>query len=85
MEIKGKLNEFGLNPGNAVVIGSGILNALKIRGSNDIDVVVTLEKYQSLALDSRFKKEIKPRARNTDKRPLGNYDRLDCAGRNLDF
>jgi len=59
MEIKGKLNELGLNPDNAIIIGSGILNALKVRESNDIDVVTTLEKYQSLALDSRFKKEIK--------------------------
>ncbi|MEK9153672.1 MAG: hypothetical protein AAB723_03685 [Patescibacteria group bacterium] len=59
MKIKDKLNEMGLSPDNAVVIGSGILNVLKIRESNDIDVVVTLEKYQNLALDSRFKKEMK--------------------------
>jgi len=49
----------GLSPDNAVVIGSGVLNALKIRESNDIDAVVIPEKYQSLALDSRFKKEMK--------------------------
>ena len=59
MEIKSKLNELGLTPDNTIVIGSGILNALKIRESNDIDVVVSPEKYQSLALDGRFKKEMK--------------------------
>ncbi|MCX6789405.1 MAG: hypothetical protein NTZ42_02235 [Candidatus Gribaldobacteria bacterium] len=59
MEIKSKLNEMDLTPDNAIVIGSGILNALKLRESHDIDVVATPEKYQELALDSRFKKEIK--------------------------
>ena len=59
MEIKSKLNEKDLNSDNAIVIGSGILNALKLRESNDIDVVATPEKYQSLALDSPFKKQIK--------------------------
>lgn len=59
MEIKSKLNEAGLSPDNAIIIGSGILNALKIRESHDIDVVVSLEKYQELALDGRFKKEMK--------------------------
>jgi hypothetical protein len=59
MEIKSKLDEMGLISDNAIVIGSGVLNALKIRESNDIDVVVSPEKYQSLALDKRFKKEMK--------------------------
>ena len=44
MEIKNKLIELGLNSENAVVIGSGILNALNLRESKDIDVVVTEEK-----------------------------------------
>ena len=57
MEIKSKLYELGLNPENAVVIGSGILNALNLRESKDIDVVVTEEKYRELFYNSRFKKE----------------------------
>lgn len=57
MEIKNKLNELGLNSENAVIIGSGILNALNLRESKDIDVVVTEEKYKELSDNSRFKKE----------------------------
>ena len=38
-----KLRELGLNADNAIVIGSGILQALGIRKSNDIDLVVTPE------------------------------------------
>jgi len=59
MEIKNKLNEMGLSPDNAIVIGSGVLNALKLRESHDIDVVATPEKYQSLALDDRFERKMK--------------------------
>jgi len=57
MEIKNKLIELGLNSENAVVIGSGILNALKLRESKDIDVVATEEKYKELSSNGRFKKE----------------------------
>ena len=57
MKIKNKLIELGLNSENAVVIGSGILNALNLRESKDIDVVVTEEKYKELSDNSRFKKE----------------------------
>ncbi len=57
MDIKNKLRELGLNPDNSVVIGSGILNALNIRESEDIDIVVSIDKYESLGRDSRFKKK----------------------------
>ena len=57
MDIKGKLDELGLNPHNAVVIGSGILNALNLRESKDIDVVVTEETYKELSDNGRFEKE----------------------------
>ena len=56
LDIGTKLNELKLNPGNAVVIGSGILNALNLRESKDIDVVVSEEKYKELVGNSRFKK-----------------------------
>lgn len=57
MEIKNKLIELGLNSENTIVIGSGILNALKLRESKDIDVVVIEEKYKELSSNGRFKKE----------------------------
>jgi len=59
MEIKNKLVELGLNYDNAVVIGSGILNALNLRECKDIDVVVIKEKYKEFSDNSRFKKEQK--------------------------
>lgn len=57
MNIKSNLEELGLNPESSIVIGSGILNALNIRGSKDIDVVVDEAAYAKLSADSRFKKE----------------------------
>jgi hypothetical protein len=57
MEIKNKLDELGLNSNNAVVIGSGILSALNLRESKDIDVVATKEKYKELFGNNRFHKE----------------------------
>lgn len=59
MDIKSKLLKINLTPKNSVVIGSGILNALNIRASKDIDVVVTKEKYKQLSANLRFKKEHK--------------------------
>ena len=56
MEIKNNLIALGLNTDNAIVIGSGILNALNLRESKDIDVVVTEEKYWELAGNNRFRK-----------------------------
>lgn len=57
LEIKTKIDELGLNPDNAVVIGSGILSALNLRESKDIDVVVMEEKYKELSDTGRFRKE----------------------------
>jgi hypothetical protein len=59
MEIKNKLIELGFNSNNCIVIGSGILNALNLRESKDIDIVVTHEKYKELSSNSQFKKEQK--------------------------
>lgn len=42
---------------NSVVIGSGILDALGIRKSNDIDVVVDKETYAHLKESGRFQEE----------------------------
>ncbi len=57
LDIKSKISELGLNPDNAVIIGSGVLSALNLRQSKDIDVVVTEEKYKELSDNSRFRKE----------------------------
>jgi len=57
MEIKNKFGELGLNSNNVVVIGSGILSALNLRESKDIDVVTTEKKYKELSDDNRFHKE----------------------------
>lgn len=54
LDIKKRLFELSLMPQNSVVIGSGILNTLKIRESNDIDVVVELNTFQKLKMDGRF-------------------------------
>lgn len=56
MNIKNELKKFGLYPDNSVVIGSGILSALGIRESKDIDVVVDENTYLRLSFDSRFRK-----------------------------
>jgi len=57
IEIKNKLDGLGLNSDNAVVIGSGILNALNLRESKDIDVIATEGKYKELSSNNRFHKE----------------------------
>lgn len=54
IDIKQKLSELSLNPENSIVIGSGILNALNIRESHDIDVVVNSETYNRLKLNPQF-------------------------------
>ncbi len=57
MNIKNKLDELGLTSDNAVVIGSGILGALNLRESQDIDVIVTEEKFKELSNNNRFHKK----------------------------
>lgn len=54
---KDSLNQFGLTPDNSIVVGSGILSALQLRKSNDIDVIATEEKYKELSSDNHFKEE----------------------------
>jgi len=56
MDIKRELERIGLTIENSVVIGSGILSALNIRESQDIDVTVSEDVYKRLSVDSRFKK-----------------------------
>lgn len=52
--MKNTLDQLGLNPDNSIVIGSGILQALNIRKSNDIDMVVNDETFDRLKKTGRF-------------------------------
>lgn len=56
MDVKHELEKIGLTPNNSVVIGSGILSALAIRNSNDIDLVVDEEAYARLLSREYFRK-----------------------------
>ena len=64
MDFKQQLKKLGLNSDNCVVIGSGVLEALGIRESKDIDVVVKRDSYDSLKKTNQFT-VIKNRGRET--------------------
>ena len=49
-----RLNNLGLNQENSIVIGSGILEALGIRKSNDIDLVVLQDIFNALKRSDKF-------------------------------
>ena len=49
MDIKEKLEKMRLTPGNSIVISSGILNALGLRESKDIDDVKLVEDFLKTA------------------------------------
>ena len=57
MDTRSKLADIGLTQDNSVVIGSGILSALNLRASNDIDVVVPETEYSRLADRKQFTKK----------------------------
>jgi len=54
INLEGTLANLGLTSANSIVIGSGILGALGIRKSNDIDVTVTAETYIHLSKEASF-------------------------------
>lgn len=54
MNIKAQINNLGLDESNAVVIGSGILEALGIRDCGDIDVVVSEGTFEKLSKTGKF-------------------------------
>ena len=45
---KSRIDEINLNAGNAIVIGSGILEVLGIRDSGDIDIVVSNDIFENI-------------------------------------
>ena len=56
MDTRSKLTDIGLTQYTSVVIGSGILSALNLRASNDIDIVVPDTEYSRLADKKQFTK-----------------------------
>lgn len=54
MNIKAVLSETHLNSDNAIVIGSGILNALELRKSNDLEIIVPQDRYNTLLSNASF-------------------------------
>lgn len=52
-----KVKELNLPFGKYVVVGSGILDALKIRPASDIDITVTKDLHEKLKKDSTWRKE----------------------------
>ena len=59
MDIKALFAEVGINPDEAIVIGSGILNALNLRKSNDVEIIVSQQIYKSLLDNKSFHKKEK--------------------------
>ncbi|HEX3099975.1 MAG TPA: hypothetical protein VHQ41_03295 [Patescibacteria group bacterium] len=55
MNIQKELQEIGLDQENSIVIGSGILNALNIRDSQDIDLIINQDLYIKFKADGSFK------------------------------
>lgn len=55
LDIKEILKSYSLNPKNSIVVGSGILNALDLRESNDIDITVRQTTYNRLSKLPEFK------------------------------
>ncbi|MBP8590952.1 hypothetical protein KBI33_00590 [Candidatus Shapirobacteria bacterium] len=54
MDRKSILQRFGLNSDNSVVIGSGILEAIGVRKSHDIDLVVLPKVFNFLKDSGKF-------------------------------
>lgn len=52
------ISELDLDVSNSIVIGSGILQALNIRSSNDVDLVVLQSEYTRLSKSGKFSKEL---------------------------
>lgn len=54
MNIKAHLLDSGIDVDKAIVIGSGILNALELRKNNDVEIIVPERIYTSLVSDPSF-------------------------------
>ncbi len=52
--VRNILAQYVLDSSNSIVIGSGILQVMNIRSSNDIDLVVDAHNYDRLKLNSRL-------------------------------
>lgn len=55
MDIKQKIKKLHLSKDSYVIVGSGILNALNIRKSHDIDMIVSEDIFQLLSENQEWK------------------------------
>ena len=56
LDFKKELSKYNLDSTNSVIIGSGPLQALGIRESKDIDIVVNNQMFEKLSLLKNFRK-----------------------------
>lgn len=54
MSVIDKVRTLGLPDDEYIVIGSGLLDAWKLRTSSDIDLVVSPERFNKLARDEKY-------------------------------
>lgn len=52
--ILSKLNNLNIDPSRAVITGSALLDVLGIRESNDLDIIIDKETFDSLRQDDRY-------------------------------
>jgi hypothetical protein len=58
MNIKALLSQAGINSDNAIVIESGILNALELRKSTQVKVIVSEQTYKTFIGNKSFKPDL---------------------------
>jgi hypothetical protein len=80
-----KLSRLGLTADNAIVIGSGILQALGIRSSNDIDVVVNTTEFDRLRKTGKFKESTSHGLPVLTLKPFEIRNAWSVLGRDRDF
>ena len=59
MDIIEKAKSLNLPFGQYIIIGAGILQALGLRDTNDIDVVVTESLFEKLKASGKYKEDVK--------------------------
>ncbi len=70
-EIKNKLTSLGISSTEPIIVGSGILDMLDIRPSNDIDLLVSKETFYKIANSSH---EISQRPDGSEKIEIDNVE-----------
>ena len=60
MKITNRAKQVGIDPAKFIVIGSGVLDALGIRSTDDIDMLVTKDVYESFLSKPGWTEKIWP-------------------------